>query len=175
MIDEIKVRESLPSDIASIETLYPDAFPDEDLLPLVRELLSTEPIVLSLVGFADRALVGHVIFTTCSIAGRTDKVALLGPLAVAPNRQRQGIGGALVREGFRRLKSDGVTQVYVLGDPEYYGRFGFEPANGVTPPFPLPEEWSRAWQSVCLYGIKPPLQGALSVPRPWMQSMLWAP
>lgn len=175
MIDEIKVRESLPSDIASIETLYPDAFPDEDLLPLVRELLSAEPNVLSLVGLADRALVGHVIFTICGIAGRTDKVALLGPLAVAPNRQRQGIGGALVREGFRRLKRNGVTQVYVLGDPAYYGHFGFEPDNGVTPPFPLPEEWSRAWQSVSLHGAEPPLHGALSVPRPWLQSALWAP
>jgi len=175
MIDEIEVRESLTNDIASIETLYPDAFPDEDLLPLVRELLSKEPIVLSLVGLADRTLVGHVIFTACSIAGRTDKVALLGPLAVAPNWQRQGIGGALIREGFQRLKSDGVTQVYVLGDPAYYGRFGFELDISVTPPFTLSEEWSEAWQSVSLCGAKPPLHGELSLPQPWLQPALWAP
>jgi putative acetyltransferase len=171
----IEVRESLPDDIASIEALYPDAFPDEDLLPLVRELLSRDPIVVSLVGLADRALVGHVIFTACSIAGRTDKVALLGPLAVAPDWQRQGIGGALIREGFQRLTSDGVSQVYVLGDPAYYGRFGFEPENSVTPPYPLPEKWRRAWQSTSLCGAKPPLHGALSVPQPWRQPALWAP
>ena len=57
MIEEIEIRTSLPSDVASIEKLYPDAFPDEDLLPLVRELLREEPIVLSLVGIVDRALV----------------------------------------------------------------------------------------------------------------------
>ncbi|MGI9412722.1 MAG: GNAT family N-acetyltransferase [Hyphomicrobiales bacterium] len=175
MIDEIEVRESMTNDIASIETLYPDAFPDEDLLPLVRELLINEPIVLSLVGLADRALVGHVIFTACSVAGRTDKVALLGPLAVAPNWQRQGIGGALIREGFQRLKGDGVAQACVLGDPAYYGRFGFEPDNSVTPPYPLPEEWSGAWQSIILCGAKPPVQGELSLPQPWLQPELWAP
>jgi putative acetyltransferase len=170
-----EVRESLPNDIASIETLYPDAFPDEDLLPLVRELLSKDPIVLSLIGLADRALVGHVIFTACSIAGRTDQVALLGPLAVAPNWQRQGIGGALIRKGFQRLKSDGVTQVYVLGDPAYYGRFGFERENSVRPPYPLPEEWSGAWQSISLCGAKQPLHGELSLPQAWLQPALWAP
>ncbi len=175
MIDEIEIRESLPSDVASIEKLYPDAFPDEDLLPLVRELLREEPIVLSLVGITDRALVGHAIFTACSIAGRTDKVALLGPLAVAPARQRQGIGSAIVRAGFRKLENASVTQVYVLGDPAYYGRMGFEADDGVTPPYPLPKEWCGAWQSISLRDARPPLHGKLSVPRPWLQQALWAP
>ena len=137
MIEETEIRKSLPSDIASIEKLYPDAFPDEDLLPLVRELLSEETIVQSLVGIVDRALVGHVIFTTCGIAGRPDKVSLLGPLAVAPAWQRQGVGSALVREGLQRLKNTGAIQVYVLGDPAYYKRVGFEPEAGVTPPASL--------------------------------------
>ncbi len=175
MTEEIEIRESLPSDVASIEKLYPDAFPDEDLLPLVRELLREELIVLSLVGIVDRALVGHVIFTTCSIAGRTDKVSLLGPLAVAPAWQRQGIGSALVREGLQRLEYAGAIQVYVLGDPAYYERVGFEAEAGVTPPYPLPEEWRGAWQSLSLRGNKPPLHGKLSVPQPWRKHALWAP
>ena len=148
MIEEIEIRESLPNDVASIEKLYPDAFPDEDLLPLVMELLREEPIVLSLVGIVDRALVGHVIFTTCSIAGRSYKVSLLGPLAVASVWQRQGVGSALVREGLQRLKNASAIQVYVLGNPVYYKRFGFELETGVAPPYPLPEEWRGAWQSV---------------------------
>jgi putative acetyltransferase len=175
MIEEIEIRESLPSDVASIDKLYPDAFPDEDLLPLVRELLREEPIVLSLVGIVDRALVGHVIFTTCSIIGSTDKVSLLGPLAVAPAWQRQGIGSALVREGLLRLENASALQVYVLGDPAYYERVGFEPEAGVTPPYPLPEEWRGAWQSISLHNAKQPPQGKLSVPQSWLQPALWAP
>lgn len=175
MIEEIEIRESLPSDAASIEKLYPDAFPDEDLLPLVRELLGEEPVILSLVGIVDRALVGHVIFTTCSIAGRADKVSLLGPLAVASSWQRRGIGSALVREGLQRLENAGAIQVYVLGDPAYYERVGFKPEIGVTPPYPLPEEWRGAWQSVSLHNAGQALHGKLSVPQPWLQPALWAP
>ena len=175
MIDEIEIRESLPSDVASIEKFYPDAFPDEDLLPLVRELLREGAFVLSLVGIVDRARVGHVIFTTCRIAGGTDNVALLGPLAVAPACQRRGIGNALVREGLQRLKNAGVVQVYVLGDPAYYERLGFEPEAGVTPPYPLPDEWRGAWQSVSLQNAEQPPHGKLCVPQPWRQPALWSP
>ena len=175
MIERIAIRESLPSDLASIEKLYSDAFPDEDLLPLVIELLQEAPIVLSLVAMIGASLAGHVIFTRCSIAGNTDKVALLGPLAVAPAWQRQGIGSAIVRSGLQRLKNAGVTQVYVLGDPAYYGRLDFVPEDGVAPPYPLPEEWRGAWQTISLRSAGPPRRGKLSVPQPWLQPGLWAP
>jgi len=175
MSERIEIRESLPSDLASIEKLYPDAFPDEDLLPLVRELLQEAPIVLSLVGIIDTSLVGHVIFTTCGVAAGTDQVALLGPLVVAHSWQRQGIGSAIVHAGLQRLKSAGVTQVYVLGDPAYYGRLGFVPEAGVMPPYPLPAEWRGAWQTISLCSAEPPLRGKLSVPQPWLQPGLWAP
>ena len=175
MIEEIEIRESVSSDAASIEKLYLDAFPDEDLLPLVRELLREESIVLSLVGIVDRALAGHAVFTTCGIAGRIDKVSLLAPLAVARSWQRRGIGSALVRAGLKRLANAGASQVYVLGDPAYYKRFGFEPENGVTPPYPLPEEWRGAWQSVSLHNAEQPPHGKLTVPQPWLQPALWAP
>ncbi|HEX9792276.1 MAG TPA: N-acetyltransferase [Kiloniellales bacterium] len=175
MIEEIEIRESRLSDVSSIETLYSDAFPDEDLLPLVRELLSEEHVGLSLAGIVDRALVGHVIFTACGIAGRTDKVSLLGPLAVAPVWQRRGIGSTLVCAGLQRLENAGAIQVYVLGDPAYYERVGFRPESGVSPPYPLPEEWHCAWQSVSLDKAVQAPQGKLSVPQPWRRPALWAP
>jgi putative acetyltransferase len=175
MAKEIEIRGSLPTDMPLIERLYPDAFPDEDLLPLVRELLRGEQKVLSLVAILERMLAGHVAFTMCSIAGRPDKVALLGPLAVATDMQRRGIGSALIRSGLERLKAEGILQVHVLGDPAYYGRFGFEPDDGVIPPYPLPKAWITAWQSVSLRDSKPALRGTLCVPPPWRQPSLWAP
>lgn len=180
MIDEdvlkkIEIRQSLPRDIASIEKLYADAFPDEELLPLVKDLLQETPIVLSLVGISGRSLVAHVIFTPCSIDDCTEKVALLAPLAVATTWQRQGIGSAIVRAGLQRLENDGVAQVYVLGDPRYYGRLGFLPEDGVSPPYPMPKEMRGAWQSINLGTAATHHRGKLSVPQPWLQPSLWAP
>ncbi len=173
MSERIEIRESLPGDLAAIEVLYPDAFPDEDLSPLVRALLQEPPIILSLVGIIDASLVGHIMFTTCGVAEYTDPVSLLGPLAVARAWQRQGIGSAIVGAGLQRLESAGMAQVYVLGDPAYYGRLGFAPEEGVVPPYPLPAAWHGAWQSTWLHRAKPPLRGKLSVPQPWRQPHLW--
>lgn len=175
MTDKLEIRESGPSDVAPIEKLYPAAFPDEDLLPVVRALLKEAPAVLSLVAIADNMLAGHVIFTPCAIGGRDDKVALLAPLAVAPARQRQGVGSAIVNAGLQRLENAGVAHVFVLGDPAYYGRFGFAPDDSVAPPYPLPEEWRSAWQSLSLRSDAPPLSGKLFVPQPWRQQALWGP
>lgn len=175
MIERIEIRESVPGDWDSIERLYPDAFPDEDLLPLLRELFRYAPSILSLVGVIGSSVVGHVIFTPCRIAGGDDKVALLGPLAVAPARQRKGIGKALVHAGFQQLENDRVSHVYVLGDPAYYKRFGFKPETHVAPPYSLPAEWREAWQSTNLLGAKPPPRGKLRLPKPWLRSELWMP
>lgn len=161
--------------MASIERLYPAAFPEEDLLPLVRQLLTEDPGILSLVAEAGEATVGHILFTLCGISGSDAKAALLAPLAVAPEWQRKGIGSALIREGLSRLKRDGVARAYVLGDPAYYGRSGFSPETGVAPPYPLPEEYREAWQSLGLGSAPLPDHGTLGLPDVWMQPALWAP
>lgn len=170
----VNIRESLPTDREALEALYPAAFPDEDLVPLVRELLSEDGNIISFVAMRDGMLVGHIAFTMCRIEGRREKVALLGPVAVSPRVQRQGIGSALIQKGLDRLKSEGTTQVYLLGDPAYYGRFGFEPDCTVAPPYELPQEWQTAWQSISLQGVEPDLEGTLSVPKLWRKPALWA-
>ena len=161
--------------MAFIERLYPDAFPDEDLLPLVRQLLTQEPGVLSLLASADGILAGHILFTTCAITDCDGTASMLAPLAVASAWQRQGVGTALIREGLAHLKSAGVNQVYVLGDPAYYGRSGFKPETGVAPPYSLPEEYRDAWQSLGLGPTPPPTHGKLLLPQVWMQPALWGP
>lgn len=172
---DFEIGESQPEDQSSIESLYPLAFPDEDLLPLVRDLLNEASDVLSLVSRAGGAVIGHCVFTLCGISGSPETVALLGPLAVLPDWQGQGIGGGCIRDGLRRLESRGVAAVLVLGDPGYYGRFGFEADAGVAPPYVLPGEWREAWQSVRLTGNKRIAPGVLCIPAPWARPELWGP
>ena len=175
MMDELEIRESVQADVAAIESLYPEAFPQEDLLPLVRDLVQDADIAISLVGAMDTKIVAHAIFTRCGVIGSSIKAALLGPLAVAPAWQRQGIGSAIVRAGLQRLTDEGVELVCVLGDPAYYSRLGFAPETLVEPPFPLPTEWHGAWQSQYLIDIRAPSGGKLAVPQQWREPALWAP
>jgi len=172
---DFELRESLPADRAAIERLYVAAFPGEDLLPLVADLLADDTHVLSLVATADGVLAGHAAFTTCGLDGRTGAVALLAPVAVLPAHQRLGFGTALIETGLARLRAAGVVQVYVLGDPAYYGRFGFAACSAVAPPYPLPRAWRSAWQSIDLSDAARGLHGTLSVPTPWQRPELWAP
>lgn len=172
---ELEIRESADQDRAAIEALYPRAFPDEDLLALVRDLLREPVLTLSIVAVADSAVVGNVIFTKCAVDGWDGRGALLAPLAVAPGHQKQGIGSALVRAGLRRLEEAGIGLVFVLGDPAYYGRLGFAPELSVRTPYPLPAGWESAWQSQSLgTDTMPPSTGAIQLPERWLDPTLWS-
>ena len=175
MTDRPQIRESYHGDVNGIEALYPEAFPEEELLPVVRDLLADTAAVTSLVATIDNRVVGHVIFSTCGVTDSRVKASLLGPLGVTPSRQKQGIGSALVRAGLQRLRDAGVGLVCVLGDPGYYSRFGFVPEADVAPPYPLPAEWVGAWQSCRLGDDRTPCAGTLVVPDQWLKPDLWLP
>ncbi len=176
--ENLTIRRSTPDDIASIEAIYPLAFPDEDLLPVVRDLLADPGVALSLVGEIDGAIVGHVIFTRCGIGQDATGASMLAPLAVTPSHHGQGIGSALVRFGLEMLRDDGIDTVLVLGDPAFYGRLGFRTESRIRTPYPLPAEWASAWQSQRLgdsLGNSPTMPaGTLSVPAQWRDPALWS-
>lgn len=169
------IRETTADDIAALEALYPAAFPEEDLLPLLRRLLEDTENVLSLAAFRHGELIGHIGFTHCEIPGVDNGIALMGPLAVARSAQKRGIGNLLVQGGFERIALVGCRQVQVLGDPGYYRRFGFEPDEEVLPPYDLPDAWRPAWQSVRLTEEGGKLRGRLTVPAAWQDKALWLP
>ena len=171
----LRIRENVPADARAIESLYPLAFPDEDLLPLVRKLLRDSMNTLSLVAVSGSEIAGNVIFTHCTLDDGKVRAALLAPLAVLPDHQRQGTGSALVRAGLERLREDGIQAVYVLGDPAYYRRLGFSPERAVSTPCPMPPEWSDAWQSQRLVEAAAPLSGPLQVADAWLDPVLWLP
>lgn len=91
----------------------------------VERLRANGALSLSLVAVDGGELVGHVAFSPVTIAGRTGNWFGLGPLAVRPDRQSGGLGTALVRQGLEMLRRQGAGGCVVLGDPDYYGRFGF--------------------------------------------------
>ncbi len=173
MNDNIQIRSAVAADLAALERLYPAAFPDEDLLTLLRDLAAAGPAVQSWIAMRDETIVGHVMFTDCSVAGSRARLTMLGPLAVTPTRQNQGIGTSLVRDVLARYRADGVDAALVLGDPTYYGRFGFVAEDGIRPPYDLPPEWNGAWQSLRLSESRLPT-GTIQLPALWYQKEYWA-
>ncbi len=170
----VEIRALGPGDHAAVEALYPAAFPDEDLLPLVRNLLN-EPDAASLVAAHEVGLLGHAALTACEVDDGGPPVLLLGPIAVAPHVQKAGLGGALIRAALAGAQTSGASHVLVLGDPAYYERFGFEPETGIATPYPIPEEWNGAWRSVALGENTAPRRGTLAPPAPWRDPALWGP
>ena len=145
------IREASDSDLNDVLTVERLAFGRDEEAELVRALLndrSAQPI-LSLLAFKDDLAVGHILFTTAHLTNNqnTTAIALLAPLAVVPDAQRQGIGGKLIERGLQLLSRSGVDLVFVLGHPEYYPRHGFKPAGclGLEAPYPIAHEHSDAW------------------------------
>ena len=172
---KFEIRESTSGDSAAVESIYPGAFPDENLVPLIRDLMRDSDVATSLIAVKGSQIIAHAMFTMCSLDRSSAKIALLGPLAVAAAWQRKGVGSEIVRAGIQRLVNAGVSVVCVLGDPAYYGRFGFEREALITPPYRLPDEWREAWQSCHLHDVPQVCAGKLAVPRQWDEPALWAP
>lgn len=98
---------------------------------IVDGLREAGALTLSLVAIDDDGdLIGHIGFSlaTTDMPGRWLGI---GPLSVRPDRQKQGVGSALVRTGLDRLRAEADGFVLV-GDPDYYGRFGFAARPGLT-------------------------------------------
>ena len=137
------IRPETPEDIDEIDAVVEAAFGRPAEAKLVRLLRASDVFVpeLSLVAVEDGAVVGHVMITHATLtseAGKERRILLLAPLAVRPDRQRDGIGGALVNAGLAAADARGEPLVVLLGHPQYYPRFGFEPAGqrSILPPEP---------------------------------------
>ena len=144
----MRIREAIPEDFESIEELHLAAFAEEGhvVSGLARELMQDESANprLVLVAVSDKDVVGCVIFSSVKIIGVKEvKGFILAPLAVAPQKQRTGIGTSLIKHGFAALREVGADVILVYGDPAYYGKFGFTAHHQVRAPFQIahPEGW----------------------------------
>lgn len=137
------IRAEKENDRDAVYTVNASAFETPSEANLVDILREQARPVISLVAEDHGEVVGHVMFSPVSLPEYPDlKVMGLAPMAVAPNRQRQGIGSALVRAGLEQCKQLGFTAVVVLGYPEYYRRFGFSPSSrfGIRSEYEVPED-----------------------------------
>ncbi|GAB7095359.1 N-acetyltransferase [Halolamina litorea] len=98
---------------------------------IVQRLHDADEAVVSLVAVIDGRVVGHVLFSRVTVADCDVAIELVGlaPVGVLPENQNDGVGSSLIRQGLAACRAAGVDAVVVLGDPEYYSRFGFERAS----------------------------------------------
>jgi putative acetyltransferase len=135
----IEIQEERPGDIAAIHDVNRRAFGQDQEANIVDALRSNGGSLLSLVASLNGRVVGHIMYSPITLRDVT--AAALGPMAVLPEYQRQGIGSKLVETGNEKLKAAGYPFIIVVGHPDYYPRFGFTPASthGITCEWELPD------------------------------------
>jgi len=123
------IREGTPADDSAIRHLNDAAFGSTNESKLIEDLRAAGLVAVELVA-VDPLVDGHILFSVLDvIIGETPVRALsLAPMAVRPERQRRGIGSALVRAGLQQARERGWQAVVVLGHQDYYPRFGFSAA-----------------------------------------------
>ena len=137
----IRVEEA--RDRSAVHAVNASAFPTSAEADLVDALRQEASPTVSLVAEGHESVVGHILFSPVSLSGHPGlEIMGLGPMAVAPERQREGFGSALVRDGLERCRRLGFGAVVVLGHPEFYPRFGFSPSGhfGVDCEYDVPVE-----------------------------------
>ncbi|MBB4038943.1 putative acetyltransferase [Microvirga flocculans] len=121
------IRLEETTDWPAIYAIYAAAFGQSAEADLVRNMESDRELILSLVAYAEEPA-GHIAYSHLVLHETPPiKACVLAPLAVAHPFQNKGIGTTLVQHSLDRLRADGYDLVTVLGDPRYYGRFGFDP------------------------------------------------
>ncbi len=127
----LTIRDVTPNDEAAIRSLLMAAYPSELEASLVHALRHCGALLLEQVA-VDKAgeIAGHVAYSRVTPAstgsGQTLQIACLAPVSVWPEKQKTGIGSALIRASLEKLKEMGEDLVLVLGPPSYYPRFGFD-------------------------------------------------
>lgn len=126
MSEPVEIRMEHAGDVKAIRGVHRDAFEQEQEGLVVDALRERGGVLLSLVASVNGGVVGHILFSPATIGPVHG--AALEPMAVAQAHQRRGIGSQLVSRGLEILSAHGCPAVVVIGHPEFYPRFGFEPA-----------------------------------------------
>jgi predicted N-acetyltransferase YhbS len=151
------IRQEKPSEFQEIYNLVKVAFQtakvsngkEQDYVDKLRASRNYLP-ELALVAEEDTKLVGHIMLTKTYVALADSKfeALLLAPLSVELAYRNRGVGSKLVNESFRLAKHSWYKVVFVVGNPAYYGRFGFKPSVlfGIKHVPPIPDQNVMAYE-----------------------------
>lgn len=161
----MELRAEQADDWWEVEALYDLCFaPGREALSSYRLRDGVPPVEgLSLVARdADGVLGGAIRFWPVAVGEA--QALLLGPVAVHPTRQGEGLGGALIRDSLARAKAQGWPRMLLVGDAPYYGKFGFRKLDSITMPPPTnPERVLGLWDWHGVQGDVKPLKSDASL------------
>ena len=137
----IEIREERLDDIAAVREMNRRAFGQNQESNIIDALRTNGAALLSLVATGNGQAVGHIMYSPLTVGSKVNGVAL-GPMAVLPEHQRQGIGTRLIETGNRKIKDAGYPFIIVVGHANYYPRFGFRPARdyGIKCEWDVPDD-----------------------------------
>jgi len=140
----ISVRKERDGDILSIRRVTEFAFKDAEYSSqaeqwIVEALRKNHALTVSLVAELDGSVLGHVAISPVTISDGTKNWYGLGPISVLPAYQNRGIGSLLIQKALLELEAIHAEGCVVLGEPGYYGRFGFKVHEGLVYPNVPPE------------------------------------
>ena len=123
------IRNENESDIEDITNIHDQAFNGPDEGKIVKNLRKNNNLTISLIAEINKRIVGHIAYSP--IYSKNEEIIGIGlaPVAVLPSYQKQGVGSNLINKGNEMALSKGFKKIFVLGDPAYYCRFGFEIAK----------------------------------------------
>jgi putative acetyltransferase len=134
---QIEIRDEFPIDYEQITKITIAAFTGHPYSNckeyiLVQKLREKKSMTVSLVAIVNGEVAGHIAFSPVLIAGKSCDWYGVGPLSVNPELQKQGIGSALMKAGIEKIKALGGKGCVLVGDPDYYVRFGYRNSDVMT-------------------------------------------
>jgi predicted N-acetyltransferase YhbS len=166
----VTIRAERPVDVEAIRAVNDAAFGGPVEGRIIEDIRGTERWIVggSLVAeTADGSIVGHLLLSEGDLIGADGRLVrriwMVGPVGVVPDRQRQGIGSALMNAAIALATERGEPLLVLLGHASYYPRFGFEPARSIGIEAPRP--WRDAnWMALRLPAWDPALRGVAHFP-----------
>ena len=165
-LHELWIRRERPDDAEAVFAIIEAAFGDRSVAEFAEQIRASAAHVpeLAFVAEEDGEIVGHTMLSYVAVEGLARELLILTPLSVRPDRQRTGVGRALVQAALAGADAQNEPLVLCEGVPAYYPRFGFRSASELGLDRPDERIPDAAWMAVPLHAYDPALRGRVVYP-----------